>query len=114
MAIALWPLLAYAINCPNYNYMLMLVGLINYRKKQKRLVVHNSLKITNVLHHGIDASYDWFTFVTKQCFFPWVRFIQMHMVINISLDLLIGIWIDANNFIMKRTMWLFIDKKPIY
>jgi hypothetical protein len=38
----------------------------------------------------------------------------MHMVINISLDLLIGIWIDANNFIMKRTMWLFIDKKPIY
>jgi hypothetical protein len=31
-------------------------------------------------------------------------------MINISLDLLIGIWIKTNNFIMKRTMWLFIDK----
>jgi hypothetical protein len=35
----------------------------------------------------------------------------MHMVINISLDVLIGTWIEINNFIMKRTMWLFIDKK---
>jgi hypothetical protein len=38
----------------------------------------------------------------------------MHMVINISLDLLIGIWIQINNFIEKRTMCLFIDKKLIY
>jgi hypothetical protein len=45
-------------------------------------------------------------------FFPWVPFIQMLVVINISLDLLIGTWIQ-NNFIMKRNMWLFIDKKLI-
>jgi hypothetical protein len=32
--------------------------------------------------------------------FPWVPFIQMHMVINISLDLLIEIWIYTNNFII--------------
>jgi hypothetical protein len=37
----------------------------------------------------------------------------MHMVINIFLDLLIGTWIQINNFIMERTMWLFIDKKII-
>ncbi len=43
--------------------------------------------------------------------FPWVPFIQMHMVINISLDLLIGIWTKNNNFIMKIIVWLFIDKK---
>jgi len=35
----------------------------------------------------------WFTFVMKQCFFPWVHFIQMFVMINISLDLLIGTWI---------------------
>ncbi len=33
------------------------------------------------------------------------------MVINISLDLVIGTWIKINNFIMKRIVWLFIDKK---
>ncbi len=34
----------------------------------------------------------WFTFVTRQCFFPWVPLFQMHMMINICLDLLIGTW----------------------
>jgi hypothetical protein len=38
--------------------MLVLVGPINYPKKQKTLVVHNSLEVANVLHHGIDANYD--------------------------------------------------------
>jgi hypothetical protein len=37
----------------------------------------------------------------------------MHMLINISLDLLIGDWIKINNFIMKRIVWLFSDKKLI-
>jgi len=37
----------------------------------------------------------------------------MHIVINISLDLLIGTCIYTNNFIMKRIVWLFIDKKHI-
>ncbi len=37
----------------------------------------------------------------------------MVVMINISLDLLTGTWIKTNNFIMKRTMWLFIDKKKI-
>jgi hypothetical protein len=32
-------------------------------------------------------------FCDKTIFFPWVPFIQMHTVINISLDLLIGTWI---------------------
>jgi hypothetical protein len=45
----------------------------------------------------------------KNDVFSWVPFIQMHMVINISLDLLIGTWIYINNFIMKTIMWLFID-----
>jgi hypothetical protein len=40
-------------------------------------------------------------------FFPWVPFIQMLVVINISLDILIGTWI------MKRIVWLFIDKKIV-
>jgi hypothetical protein len=35
----------------------------------------------------------------------------MYMVINISLHLVIGTWIKINNFIMKRIVWLFIDKK---
>jgi len=35
----------------------------------------------------------------------------MHMVINISLDLLIRVWIRIENFIMKKIVWLFIDKK---
>jgi hypothetical protein len=46
-------------------------------------------------------------------FFPWVPFIQMHMVIYISLDLLIGTWDYINIFIMKWIVWLFIDKKFI-
>ncbi len=33
------------------------------------------------------------------------------MVINISLDLLIEAWIQIDNFIMKKIVWLFIDKK---
>jgi hypothetical protein len=33
----------------------------------------------------------------------------MHMVINTSLELLIGIWILTKNLIMKRVVWLFID-----
>jgi hypothetical protein len=33
------------------------------------------------------------------------------MVINISLDLLIGTCISANKFIMKRIVWSFFDKK---
>jgi len=37
----------------------------------------------------------------------------MHVVINIFINLLIKIWIQINNFIMKRTMSLFIDKKII-
>jgi hypothetical protein len=45
--------------------------------------------------------------------FSLVFFIQMHMVINISLDLLIETSTWINNSIMKRTMWLFIDKKLI-
>ncbi len=52
-------------------------------------------------------------FCDETMFFPWVPFIQMHIVINIFLDLLIGIWIKINNFIMKKAMWLFIDKKLI-
>jgi hypothetical protein len=41
----------------------------------------------------------------------WVPFIQMHMVINISLNILIGAWIQIENFIMKKIVSLFIDKK---
>jgi len=52
-------------------------------------------------------------FCDKTIFFSWVHFIQMHMVINIFKNLLIGIWIWIKNFIMKWTMWLFIDKKFI-
>jgi len=37
----------------------------------------------------------------------------MLVMINISLDLLIGTWIQTNNFIMKRTVWLFIVKKKL-
>jgi hypothetical protein len=58
MAIALWPLLAYVINCLSYSHTLVLVGPINYPKKQKTLVVHNSLNLAKVLHHGIDVNYD--------------------------------------------------------
>jgi hypothetical protein len=32
-------------------------------------------------------------FCNEMMFFPWVPFIQMHMVIHITLDLLIGTWI---------------------
>jgi hypothetical protein len=35
----------------------------------------------------------------------------MHMVMNIFIDLLIGTWILIKNFIMKRILWLFINKK---
>jgi hypothetical protein len=35
----------------------------------------------------------------------------MHLVINISLDLLIGTRIMINIFIMKKIVRLFIDKK---
>ncbi len=41
-------------------------------------------------------------FCDEKMFFPWVPFIQMLMVINISLDLVIGTWIQINNFIMKE------------
>jgi hypothetical protein len=37
----------------------------------------------------------------------------MNMVINISLDLLIEIWILINDIIMKRIVWIFINKKFI-
>jgi hypothetical protein len=47
-------------------------------------------------------------FHDKMMFSPQVPFIQMHMVIDISTDLLIGIWIYINNFIMKKFVWLFI------
>jgi uncharacterized protein (DUF2062 family) len=51
----------------------------------------------------------------KMMFFSWIPFIQMHMVINISLDLLIGTWIQSNfiMIIMKKIAWLFIDKNLI-
>jgi hypothetical protein len=52
-------------------------------------------------------------FCDETMFFPRVPFIQMHMVINIFLNSLIGIRISTNNFIMKRSMWLFIDKRII-
>jgi len=53
-------------------------------------------------------------FCDKMVFLLWVPFIQMHIVINISLDLLIGTWIYNNNFIiMKIIVWLFIAKKII-
>jgi hypothetical protein len=50
-------------------------------------------------------------FCDEMVFFPYVHFIQMHMVISIFLNILIGTKIQTNNFIMKRIMWLFIDKK---
>jgi len=50
-------------------------------------------------------------FWDETMFFPWVPFIQMHMVINISLNPLFETLIQINNFIMKIIMWLFIDKK---
>jgi hypothetical protein len=53
-------------------------------------------------------------FCDETMFFPWVPFIQMHMVINISLNLLIGIWILTKNFIMNNIVLLFIDIKFIY
>jgi hypothetical protein len=53
-------------------------------------------------------------FCDEMMFFPCVPFIQMFVMINISLDLLIGTWISANNFFIKRIVWLFIDKKIIY
>jgi hypothetical protein len=48
-------------------------------------------------------------FCDETMFFPWVPFIQMHMVINISLNLVIRTWMKINKFIMKRIMWLSID-----
>jgi hypothetical protein len=53
----------------------------------------------------------WFIFCDKMMFLSWVPFIQMHMVINILLNLLIGTWPYTKIFIMERTMWLFINKK---
>jgi hypothetical protein len=64
-------------------------------------------------HLGVDATYGG-SFLWWNMFFPWIPFIQMLVVINISLDLLIGTWISIKNFIMKRTVWLFIDKKFIF
>ncbi len=52
-------------------------------------------------------------FCDETLFFPWVPFIQMHVVINISIDLLIGTWIQTSNLNMKRIVWLLIDKKFI-
>jgi hypothetical protein len=52
-------------------------------------------------------------FCDKMMFFPQVPFIQMHMMNNISLNLLIETWIQMNEFIMKRNVWLFIDNKFI-
>jgi len=52
-------------------------------------------------------------FCNAMMFFPWVLFIQIHMVINIYLDLLIGTWIQTKKFIMKRNVWLFMDKNFI-
>jgi hypothetical protein len=48
-------------------------------------------------------------FCDKTMFFPWVPFIQMFVMTNISLNLVIGSLIKINNFIMKRTMGLFMD-----
>jgi hypothetical protein len=50
-------------------------------------------------------------FCDKMMFFPWVPIIQMHIMINIPLNLLIETWIKINNFIIKWIVWLFIDKK---
>jgi hypothetical protein len=52
----------------------------------------------------------WLIFCGKTMFFPWVPFIQMHVMINVSFDILIGTWIQINNFIIERTSWLFINK----
>jgi hypothetical protein len=52
-------------------------------------------------------------FCDETIFFPWVPFIQMSMVIDIYLDLLIRTSIYTNKFIMKRIMWLYIDKNFI-
>jgi hypothetical protein len=52
-------------------------------------------------------------FCDKTMFSPWVPFIQMLVVINTSLDLIIEIWIKINNYIMKRIVWLFIDKNVV-
>jgi hypothetical protein len=52
-------------------------------------------------------------FCDEMMFFLWIPFIQMHMVINISLYFLIGTWIETNDFIMKWIVWLIIDKKII-
>jgi hypothetical protein len=52
-------------------------------------------------------------FCDEMMFFPWVPFTQMHVMINISIDLLIGSWIWINKFILERIVWLFIDKKFI-
>ncbi len=42
-------------------------------------------------------------------FFPWIPYIQMHTMFNISLNILIVTWIYTNNFILKSIVWLFID-----
>jgi len=56
---------------------------------------------------------DWaFHYCDKTMFFSWVPFIQMYTMINNFFNLLIETWIKINNFIMKTTMWSFIDKKP--
>jgi hypothetical protein len=52
-------------------------------------------------------------FCDKTIFFLWVPFIQVHVMINISLDLLIRTWIQTNNFITERTVWLFSNKNFI-
>jgi hypothetical protein len=52
-------------------------------------------------------------FCDETMFYPWVPFIQMLVVINTSLDLIIEIWIKINNYIMKRIVWLFIDKNVV-
>jgi hypothetical protein len=52
-------------------------------------------------------------FCDETMFSPWVPFIQMLVVINTSLDLIIEIWIKINNYIMKRIVWLFIDKNVV-
>jgi hypothetical protein len=52
-------------------------------------------------------------FGDKTMFFPWVLFIQMHIVINIFLDLLIGTSIQTNFFYYEENCGYLLIKKKL-
>jgi hypothetical protein len=75
------------LDCINFKASLI-IKIINFNEIEK--MAHLTMF---VIFYVNTCKLQWFTFVTKHWFFPWVSFTQNHMVINISLYILIKIWI---------------------